>query len=228
MIGTSALNNLHSFAPRKATLQELEEQEAMAMAKLAWLEQRRLEEEEEEEEDEEDNSFPAKLFSIIQSMPMHDHHEDDEGEVIDCAKAYVKEQLLALACPTYRGFDKEFEEDMPGYCSAFRQLCYITSDHYDEAIDIDGYQIDLLEVDDVMLSQDTRTLLEEEQQRQEPNFYGELEAGPYRGNAEDSDGWMETRKIRESAAREELIRHVEELAERLPEYISSNAYTGIF
>ena len=66
----------------------------------------------------------------------------------------------------------------------------------------------------------------EEDEEQEPNFYGELEAGPYRGNAEDSDGWMETRKIRESAARGELIRYVNCLARRLPDYINSNDYTG--
>jgi hypothetical protein len=167
-------------------------------------------------------SFPAKLLSIIQSM-MHDHNDEDEEKVIDRAKAYVKEQLLVLGCPTYPGFDEEFEfieEDMSDYCSVFRQLCYITSNHYDEGIDIEGYQIDLLEVDDVMLSQDTRALLEEDRRRQKPNFYGELEAGPYRGNAKESDGWMETRQKRESAARGKVIEYEEDLARRLPEYIN--------
>ena len=173
-------------------------------------------------------SFPVKLISIIQSM-MHGHHPEDEERAIDRAKAYVKEQLLALGCPTYPGFDEEFEffeEDMPGYCSAVRQLCYITSNHYDEAIDIHGYHIDLLEVDDVMLSRDTRTLLEEERRRRKPNFYGEMEPGPYMGNAKDSDGWVETRQKRESAARGKVIEYEEDLARRLPEYINLYGYTG--
>ena len=72
--------------------------------------------EEEESGDGEDNSFPAKLLSIIQSMPIHGHHDEDEDEVIDCAKAYVKQQLLALACPTYLGFDEEFAS-LTGSCT---------------------------------------------------------------------------------------------------------------
>jgi hypothetical protein len=147
----------------------------------------------------------VQLLSLIQSIHMHDHSPDDQDTVVEAAKIQLKGRLLTLGYRIDKDFDDAFMYVMKEYCSWIRELGYVTSPYYDEAIDVDGYQINLLEVNDVILSQETRTLLEEEQKKQIPNYYGDLEAGPYRGNEVDSDEWKETRRKRKRVATQGLM-----------------------
>ena len=91
-------------------------------------------------------SFPRLMVSLIQSMHMRDHHPEDEDTVVEAAKTHLKGQLLTFGCHTDDDFDDAFADIMGEYCSWFRQLSYVASDNYDEEIDIDGYQINLLDV----------------------------------------------------------------------------------
>ena len=154
------------------------------------------------------DKFNVQLLSLIQSINMNDHSPDDQDTVVEAAKIHLKGGLLTLGYNTDKDFNDSFMYVMEEYCSWIRELGYVTSLYYDEAIDVDGYQINLLEVNDVILSQETRTLLEEEQKEQKKqtsHFYGDLEAGPYRGNEVDSDEWKETRRKRKRVANQGLI-----------------------
>jgi hypothetical protein len=170
--------------------------------------------------------FPLLMVSLIQSMHMSDHHPEDEDTVVEAAKIHLKGQLLTFGCHTDDDFDDAFADIMGEYCCWFRQLSYVASDNYDEEIDIDGYQINLLDVDDVILSQETRTLLEEQQNKQEPNFYGEMEAGIYMGNKYPSDEWEETREKRKLDATRSMLDISEYMVECLMIHIDIKGYTN--
>jgi len=177
-----------------------------------------------EEKEDKLTPFTSLLLSLIRSTHMLDHHPDDEDMVVEAAKKHLQDQLLTFGCQTDDDFDQAFTETIGEYCGWFRELGYITSDYYDEAIDIDGYQINLLEVNDVILSQETRTLLEQEREKLEPNYFGEFEAGPYRGNLEGSVEWEETRKKREIEARQGLMDTSVSMVEYLVPHIDTKGY----